>query len=287
MRLGIVGFMTLVAAYVASLLIYVDSGMGHPHPVNERQFGADATTVTIDLEDIRSNNSVLATNISVAPGPALLDPVTHKLNDDLTLEVTSVVTPSKRTWAKGSLPDVWPVSLILSGEVADWPFDEYRSKPVTIEVERGANETPVPASVIFVDRLLGWSVKMTDPGTAASGPYQVDLSRTLSTVSFGVVIVVVYLALAGLGLFVAVQTRRNKRKFQPPMTTWYAAMLFAVMPLRTALPDSPPFGSWIDVSVVLWVIVVLVISMTLYISCWWRHLAPESADPAPSAKTPR
>lgn len=279
-RLGIIGSVVFIAAYIASLLIYINSGMGSPHRVNERQAGGDATTVTVDIEDVRSNNSVLATNISVVPGAALLDPVTHKLNEDLSVEVTSVVTPSKRTWAKGTLPDVWPVSLILSGEVADWPFDEYRSKPVTIEVERGANETTVLASVIFVDRLLGWTVKMVDSGTVAAGPYQLDLSRTSSTVSFGVVIVFVYLALAGLGLFVAVQTRRNKRKFQPPMTTWYAAMLFAVMPLRTALPDSPPFGSWIDVSVVLWVIVVLVISMTLYISCWWRHLAPEPANPA-------
>jgi len=30
------------------------------------------------------------------------------------------------------------------------------------------------------------------------------------------------------------------------------------------------------------VIVVLVISMTLYISCWWRHLRPD--NPAENAK---
>lgn len=284
MRLGIIGFVALIAAYIASLLIYVDSGMGSPHQVNERQAGGAATTVTVDIEDIRSNNSVLATNISVVPGPGLLDPVTHKLKEDLSVEVTSVVTPSKRNWSKGTLPDVWPVSLILSGEVADWPFDEYRSKPVTIEVERGTTETPEPATVIFVDRLLGWTVNMADSGIAAPGPYQVDLGRTMSTVAFGVVMVFVYLALAGLGLFVAVQTRRNKRRFQPPMTTWYAAMLFAVMPLRNALPDSPPFGSWIDISVVLWTIVVLVISMMIYISCWWRHLAPEPASAPEPAK---
>jgi hypothetical protein len=65
------------------------------------------------------------------------------------------------------------------------------------------------------------------------------------------------IALAGLALFVAVQTVRDRRKFQPPMTTWYAAMLFAVMPLRNALPDSPPFGFWIDVTIVLWVIVIV------------------------------
>ena len=66
-------------------------------------------------------------------------------------------------------------------------------------------------------------------------------------------------------------------------------MLFAVIPLRNALPGSPPFGGWIDITIVLWVLVVLVISMLLYINCWWRHLRPDNptntdapANPAPS-----
>jgi len=63
------------------------------------------------------------------------------------------------------------------------------------------------------------------------------------------------------------------------MTTWYAAMLFAVVPLRNALPGSPPFGGWIDITLVLWVLVVLVISMLLYIACWWRHLRPDADKP--------
>ena len=85
----------------------------------------------------------------------------------------------------------------------------------------------------------------------------------------------IYEEMAGLGLFVAVQTLRGRRKFQPPMTTWYAAMLFAVVPLRNALPDSPPIGWWVDVTVVLWVIVALGISMLIYIYCWWRDLRPD------------
>ncbi|WP_139222242.1 DUF4436 family protein, partial [Mycobacterium ulcerans] len=90
----------------------------------------------------------------------------------------------------------------------------------------------------------------------------------------------VLVTIAGLALFVAVQTARDRRPFQPPMITWYAAMLFAVVPLRNALPNAPPFGAWIDVRVVVWVIVVLVISMAIYISCWWRHLKPASDKPA-------
>jgi hypothetical protein len=53
------------------------------------------------------------------------------------------------------------------------------------------------------------------------------------------------------------------------MTTWYAAMLFAVLPLRNALPGSPSFGSWIDLTIVMSVLVALVVSMLLHTGAWW------------------
>jgi Ca2+/Na+ antiporter len=103
----------------------------------------------------------------------------------------------------------------------------------------------------------------------------VEVRRSPSIAAFAAVILGVMVVLGGAALFVAIQTARNKRKFQPPMTTWYAAMLFAVIPLRNALPDAPPVGSWVDVTVTLWVIVVLAMSILLYVFCWWRHLRPE------------
>lgn len=128
----------------------------------------------------------------------------------------------------------------------------------------------------FVDRLPGWNVDISGVGDAnVPAPYRVGLHRSPSSVAFGTVIVGVLIALAGVGLFVVVQTARGRRQFQPPMTTWYAAMLFAVIPLRNALPDAPPIGFWIDVTVVLWVVVALVTSMVLYILCWWWHLKPD------------
>lgn len=270
----------IIVAYIGSVVSYANSGMGHPHQISEGPPSGDGTSVICDIEDIQSKNSVLLTNLSVTPGPALLDPKTHTLKDDLSIVTTSVVTAGKRTWTKGTLPDVFRVSLALTGDVANWPFDRYHTGPITVEVFSGPTQTARQVPVTLVDRLLGWKINVTSIGTPDHELYQLDLDRSPSTVGFGVVMLAVLIALAGLGLFVAIQTRRNKRKFQPPMTTWYAAMLFAVMPLRNALPDSPPFGGWIDVTIVVWVIVVLVIAMTVYISCWWRHLKPEPVDPA-------
>ena len=150
---------------------------------------------------------------------------------------------------------------------------------------RGDGETVIErVPVTFVNHLAGWQVTASNGGGV--GPYRVTLERSLSAAAFGIVILGVLIAIAGVALFVAVQTVRDRRKFQPPMTTWYAAMLFAVVPLRNALPGSPPFGGWIDITLVLWVLVVLVISMLLYIACWWRHLRPDADKTANAAPSP-
>lgn len=275
-RFGFAGLVVVVvAAYVASVALYANSG-GHHHP--QIPPGGDRSTATLVIEDIQSNYSVLMANISISPGSALLDPQTQHLNEDLSLRVRSVATPVRRSWTKGMLPGVFPVPLTIAGEIENWPFDYYGSGPVEIELMHGPGNVPERLPVTFVNHLAGWQV-VTD----GSGPYRVTVHRSTSAAAFGMVILGVLIAIAALGLFVAVQTVRDRRKFQPPMTTWYAAMLFAVVPLRNALPGSPPFGGWIDITLVLWVLVVLVVSMLLYITCWWRHLRPETPAPAAPA----
>lgn len=272
---AIIGVVVFVAAYIGSIALYVNGGSGQRHQISSGS--GDGTKVTFDIEDIQSDNGILAANITVVPAPALLDPQTGTLKDDLHIVANSLVQGSKRTWPQGSLPDILRVSISLSGDVADWPFDRYDTGPLKIHLFSGASKAPEQMTVTLVDRLLGWEVDVVRRNKGEpQAPYGLQLHRSHSTTAFAVLILGVLIALAGLALFVAMQTVRNRRKFQPPMTTWYAAMLFAVMPLRDALPDSPPFGSWVDVTIVLWVIVVLTISLVLYISCWWRHLAPEN-----------
>jgi hypothetical protein len=272
---GISVVVVLIAAYLAAVGLFASSGLGQPHDLTEGHPGPDGDTVSVELKEVHSIDGQLVADVSVTPGPGQLNPVSHDLTADLSVMVTSAVTPTKRTWSAGTVPGVFPVPLNLTGDVTQWPFDDYHSGPITVELFRGSPPSPQRASITFVDRLRGWQVDVSDVGQGNAGPYRVTLHRSPSTAAFAAAIVGVLILLAGLGLFVAVQTLRGKRKFQPPMTTWYAAMLFAVVPLRNALPDSPPIGWWVDVTVVLWVIVALGISMLIYIYCWWRDLRPD------------
>jgi hypothetical protein len=277
-RLGGVALIgAVVCTMIASVVLYVEGAATHRIP----SLGPPAsggTTVTLDVQSIQNNYSQLVADLIVSPGPALLDPTTNGLKQDLSVAVTSATTPVKRTWSKGMLPGVFPVPLTLARDVERWPFDNYYTGPITVELFAGAAQVPERANVTFVDRLPGWKAHVTrGNNSSALAPYEVELRRSVSTMVFAIVILCILVAIAAVGLFVAVQTFRDRRRFQSPMTTWYAAMLFAVVPLRNSLPGSPAFGSWIDLTVVLWVLVALVVSMLLYIAAWWRHL--RAAEP--------
>src|SRR6201996_8911239 len=270
MRLGVVALMGLVTcAMAASVVLYVNGAASQRIPAHS--VATSGTTVTLDAVSISNNYRELVGDLIIKPGPALMDPATDSLKQDLTVAVTSATTPVRRTYSRGMLPGVFPVPLTLAHDVVRWPFDSYQTGLITVEVFTGPEQLPERASLTFVDGLTGWKVHVARVNNAnASSPYEVELQRSASTMVFAIVILCIFVAIAAVGLFVAIQTIRDPRRFQSPMTTWYAAMLFAVVPLRNALPGSPAFGSWIDLTIVLWVLVALVVSMLLYIVAWGR-----------------
>jgi hypothetical protein len=270
-RLRVVALVGVVAcAMLTSIVLYVDGAGSQRISVHGAPTGS-GTTVMLDVVSIQNNYSELVADLIVKPGPELLDPATDGLKQDLTVAVTSATTPVRRTWSKGMLPGVFPVPITLARDVERWPFDSYYTGPITVSLFAASGQLPERADVTFVDRLTGWKVDVRRVNnSSALAPYEVDLQRSASTMVFAIVILCIFVAIAAVGLFVAVQTVRDPRRFQSPMTTWYAAMLFAVLPLRNALPGSPSFGSWIDLTIVMWVLVALVVSMLLYIGAWWR-----------------
>jgi hypothetical protein len=269
MRLAFIALVLVACGMITSVVLYINGAASQRIPVHGAPTSG-GTTVTLDVVSISSNYSELVGDLIIRPGPALVDPVTDALKQDLTVAVTSVTTPVRRTYSKGMLPGVFPVPLTLARDVERWPFDTYYTGPITVTLFTGAAQTPERANVTFVDRLAGWKVDVARVNANAFAPYEVQLQRSPSTMLFAITILCIFVAIAAVGLFVAIQTIRDPRRFQSPMTTWYAAMLFAVVPLRNALPGSPAFGSWIDLTIVLWVLVALVISMLLYIAAWGR-----------------
>ena len=149
------------------------------------------TTVTLDVVSISNTYNELVGDLIIKPGPELVDPATDGLKQDLTVAVTSVTTPVRRTYSKGMLPGVFPVPLTLARDVERWPFDSYYTGPITVTLFTGAAQMPERANVTFVDRLAGWKVDVARVNNAnALAPYVVQLQRSASTMLFAIIILV-------------------------------------------------------------------------------------------------
>lgn len=177
------------------------------------------------------------------------------------------------------------VELTAVGDPDHWPLDTYVSNTIGVEVfyGEGTDRRNVPAVIVVAGAINGWDVD-SDLGVldAPWGPvpsvsFHLERTRGAHAVDFGILLVL--MVLPGTALFVAIEMLLNRRKFLPPFITWYAAMLFAVVPLRNILPGAPPTGAWIDVAVILWVLLALSAAMVVFLAAWWRQTRAEEHAP--------
>jgi hypothetical protein len=55
------------------------------------------------------------------------------------------------------------------------------------------------------------------------------------------------------------------------MFSWLAALLFAMVPLRSAMPGAPPIGALSDVLAFFWAEMLIALSLVLIVFTWLRR----------------
>lgn len=257
----------LLIVYVAVLVAYAAGNTEDDS--DSREPAANGVLVYLDIDAVNGADFEVAGHISVYAGSDLLDE-RGDLKEDLTIDVSPMVSASALKFAAGTRPGALPVSLYSDGDIRHWPFDSYESEQVSVRAY-GADNSALPTEVAITDSLIGWDVESGDTDPTEGQSFTVQTSRTVGSLTFDLALCVMLIVLPICTLFVSIQTVRHRKAFQPPMVTWFAVMLFAVLPLRNIFPGSPPFGSWVDYSVVLWVLGGLVTSLALYVIAWWKQ----------------
>lgn len=257
----------LVVVYIAVLAAYAAGGPGDD--VDTRQPAADGVLVYLDVDAVDGAEFEVGGHVSLYAGRDLLDE-RGDLKKALTVDVSPLVSSTDLIFDAGTRPGTVPVSLYADGDIRFWPFDSYVTDSVTVKVY-GPNDTEVATQVAVTDSLIGWDIGADDSAAADGQSFAIDASRTAGSLTIDIALCVMLVVLPICTLFVSIQTVRRRKAFQPPMVTWFAVMLFAVLPLRNIFPGNPPFGSWVDYTVVLWVLIGLVTSLALYVVAWWKQ----------------
>jgi len=279
--IGVAILVVVIAAYGLSLLgvHLLQKSEGPLPPLDLSQAGPDDTVVQLRLEELKPTTNRLTVNVLIYPGESLEDKRFEELKTDIAVRLYPPNDLGDLQFPKGKAPAQVSTTIQAHGDPGNWPFDSYRTEPQSADVfvGTGADRKRIPAIVEVTGALDGWdasvkrSTDTSETGSHNNNNAVITLHRAKGPLIFDLGIILVLISLPTLALLVAIPMALGRRKFVPPFATWYAANLFAIVPLRNILPGAPPPGSMIDQALVQWVLLALATAMALYIFAWVRQ----------------
>lgn len=265
-----IALILLVAVIAASVTGYITSRQS----TNQQTvFGAtdnpNRVDVTVWITRVDSATQALAvTVIDVTPSGSLADP-DGNFAQDATLTTAAIGNWRAEIKAGDSAPDI-EQRVAVVGAVTDYPFDRYSGR-LEVHVLNSQNaDVPVALTVLNTDPFFGID---TSAAPSPNGGVVVNLGvyRSAPTLIFAVFIMLLMLGLATGAVVAAFYVLHWRRGLIFPACSMMAAILFALIPLRNAVPGSPPIGSIIDFGSFFIAEAVISISLISSIVLGFRH----------------
>lgn len=273
---GIASAVAILVVYLGSVVGYfwLDSSAAELNPGNLQEPGE--TVVLVELTAIRPVDDSLAATVLVLPDRSLLDE-SGALKNDLVVRLYPANDFDQLCYPSGHVPGREQTTLHLYGDADRWPFDNFRTGTLSADAFIGKcdSDNYTPTRMEVAGSLNGWNIHSERLAPAAT-PHSDDnvtilFSRARGPLALIAGFCLVLLALPAIALYVAIEMLLGRKAFQPAFGTFFASMLFAVVPIRNLMPGSPPAGSWIDEAITVWVLIALTAATVVYVVAWARR----------------
>lgn len=257
---------------------------------------------------VEEHGSPVTEGVNVAIDPVSIDPVAHLVTVRATLfpqgsyldadenEFAIPLRVTSRTLKESTAFDIdagqavggsYQFDIPVEGDPENYPLDGYEYSYA--DPDRPGEQTAAP--LVKIEKLLddgrtepaavgpsgenpadliGWTTRWRLTGGGSTLNVKLVIERAGAIVGAVAVIVLLVLAMASLAAFVAWSVATARRPVEATMAGWFAAMLFALIPLTNSMPGAPPVGAWIDVFVFVWAEIVLLASMGVFVVSWYR-----------------
>lgn len=212
------------------------------------------------------------------------DPEGDLLNEDEVLaRPTTVYTNSTAgkadvSYKKGETIQPQDVTLSLQGRSSQYPWDTYTSTlDVTVaqqQVVDGEKElVDVPVVVEVKTGLPGFVIESRELSQKAKKPpmsptIMLDVKRARSAVGFAEFIMWLIGLLTLMAFLVGLVVVVGGRKVELAMLGWFGALLFAMVPLRNAMPGAPPIGCVADYMSFFWAEAIIAAVLVATVITW-------------------
>jgi hypothetical protein len=244
-------------------LYWLEHHNGHHPTVLGDTENPDHVTVTLLIQKIDPSTARINAQLELKGSGSLVDERTHELNDDVTL-ITNAVSDRTTVSKAHQRPEYASAQFALrDGTITDYPFDRYAANfYFRAFVGDPANQRAVPIRVVFnnidtffklsptqeksiqVHRDEGEAKIITTPQSLFAATAKVQ--RSTSTVVFAAFIMVFMWCLTIASLVAAWYIASGRFGLFWSALAFLGTLLFALIPLRDAVPGDPPIGSLID-----------------------------------------
>ncbi|KAA2257545.1 DUF4436 domain-containing protein [Solihabitans fulvus] len=239
---AIVGLLTGVSLWVYT----IERSNGQTQILMGDSNSPDRLDIAVFVQKVDASAQELSAQVEVHPQGKLLDEQTGWLKHDLTI-YTNAIKGDTLSFKQGKNISVSDLKMALhEGVVTDYPFDSYSMDFGFVAM---VGTEVVPVSVTFVNADSFFKIK---PGgqkhDGGSLEFSASASRSTGTMAFAIFIMVFMWGLSLAAVIAAWFATGGKRGLLWPSLSFMGALLFALVPLRNALPGAPPIGSVVDFS---------------------------------------
>lgn len=175
------------------------------------------------------------------------------------------------------------LTLYTDGSWSRYPVDSYSSDLLmlaTVHDPAGAKQIPITLDATV--GLPNWTLDAQIQPVKVSEPVGISftLARPSLVQAFAAIALILFILVGVMAASVAERVGSRRKKIEPTLLGWGAALLFALPTLRAALPGAPPIGAWIDILVFLWVLGFVILAYLVVVYTWIRRSAPPDPSPA-------
>jgi hypothetical protein len=246
---------------------------------NANQAGyVEIYTKIITIDPIKGE---LVTRLQFSPQGDWLSADGVSVSKDVELELNGETGKMRLLFKQGERMNPVDVVLPVYGSLGDYPFDQHQTVLAMHLATQPKDATSpslnsaVPYTVNFYATVLGFHVKVgeTDYESGYS-ELTIEFQRSKTVMIFAIFIMLLQwlLALSALAVTLACL---NGRKVEISMFGWMGALLFAMVPLRNAMPAVPPVGVFSDFASFFWAIIVVALSLVMSVTIWIVRPAPK------------
>ncbi|HUN24486.1 MAG TPA: DUF4436 family protein [Anaerolineales bacterium] len=223
----------------------------------------------------------LVARLQFSPQGDLLSDDGVSVAKDVELEVNSETGKMRMLFKQGERMN--PVDVVLSvyGSLGNYPFDQHQTV-LTMHLATQPQDTtspnliePVPSTVSVYAAVVGYPLHVRESVYELGySELTIEIQRSIPVKIFSVFIMLLQWLLALSALSVTLACLKG-RKVEVSMFGWMGALLFAMVPLRNAMPAVPPVGVLSDFVSFFWAIIMVALSLVVMVGIWIVRPAPK------------